>query len=302
LLALLAVLVCQSSADIGDGLWRTFNLALVGLAPALPLTSREAEAAGWQKMSSECDPNVGFRYAQNAATPQKNTPLSIYYTAAGQVSGLATNIYGAGAAPSNLVELGYWIPVSGSQNEWMISVSFRAANLMCDAGTTAPEVLGDRLVVNQGSLNYSLPLTAADAYCSEWASGSCMVTMGEHWFYDVSTAPQLSWQQQNLLPIVTMFYPPNMNGTISTIFFTTPVKQPGADYVLYKPGDWETPALTPSEMCLNFCDDSCSWDGVDYWSTMHIYLNSQWSYIGCPNGKTPIDRECPTLDTQSIQC
>ena len=203
-------------------------------------------------------------------------------------------IYGDGSAPDNLVEKGFWIPVGSS--EWMLSASFRGIENMCNSTYKADEVLGDRLVINQQSINYTIPLTAAEAQCSQWTPGSCMVTMGEHWFYDLSSAPVQSWNSSNLLPIVAMYYPPNINGTLSTFFFTTPVKQPGSN-PLSIPGDWEVPALTPPDMCLNYCDSTCTWPGVDYWSTMHIYINSQWTYITCPNGSGPIDRECPVLDT-----
>jgi hypothetical protein len=81
------VVATNATTSIGDGLWRTFNLALVGLAPPLPLTSQEAAAAGWRAMSSTCDNNLGIRYAQDGSAPQKNTPLTIYYTASGQVAG-----------------------------------------------------------------------------------------------------------------------------------------------------------------------------------------------------------------------
>jgi len=294
--------LCYETMNIGDGLWRTFNKALNGDAPPLPLTAEEASSQGWQPVTSSCDPNLGIQYTQNSNKPEKSTPLSVYYTAGGQVAGVGVNVYESGAAPDNLVSLGFWIPVSGSKNEWMLSVSFRPYEEMCNSSFTSDMVLGDRLVINQGSLNYSLPLTAAEAYCGDWTYGSCMTTMGEHWFYDVSTAPQQSWQAENLLPVVTMYYPPNMNGTISTIFFTTPVKQPGSDYLLYNPGDWESPALTPRLMCENYCDDNCEWPGVSHWSTMHVYLNSQWSYITCPNGKGVVGRECPDLDYSSVQC
>jgi hypothetical protein len=213
---------------------------------------------------------------------------------------LGVNIYGAGAAPSNLVDLGFWIPVS--RNEWMLSVSFRPPGQLCNATHNAPEPIGTQIVINQGTMNFGIPVTASEAYCQKWTPGSCMVTMGQHWFYDVATAPEQSWDKSNLLPVVAMYYPPTINGTISTIFFTTPVKQPGSDYVLNKPGDWETPALTPDQMCENWCDSTCNWSGVEYWSTMHIYLNSQWSYITCPNGEGIIKRACPTLDYASVHC
>jgi len=301
---LLTLLFSLCFASIGNGLWRTFNLALMGDAPALPLTTADALSQGWVLSNAQCDNTLGYLYTQNSATPQKSTPLSIYYTAGGQVSGLAVNIFGSGAAPDSLVDQGFWIPVANTKDEWTLSVSFRApgASIMCNTSYTSSDILGDRIVINPSTISYSLPLTAADAYCENWTSGSCMTTMGEHWFYDLSTAPFQSWESQNLLPVVTMFYPPDMTGTISTIFFTTPVAQPGADYVLYKPGDWETPALSPSEMCENYCNSTCTWPGVSKWSTMHIYLNSQWSTITCPNGKGFVGRECPDLDYGSVSC
>ena len=180
-----------------------------------------------------------------------------------------------------------------SSNQWTVAVSFRDPAQMCNT-TRVDEVLGDRLVINQGTLNYNLPLTAAEANCQGWTYGSCMLTMGQHWFYDVETAPFLSWESQNLLPIVLMYYPPTLDGFLSTFFFTTPVAQPGSNYLLHYPGDWETPSLNPSNMCENFCNSTCTWPGVSSWSTMHIYVNSQWSYISCPNGEGIIKRYCPT--------
>mmetsp|Transcript_80147 Transcript_80147/g.120460 ORF Transcript_80147/g.120460 Transcript_80147/m.120460 type:complete len:265 (+) Transcript_80147:142-936(+) len=250
----------------------------------------------------DCDANLGIRYAYKGSGPSKSTPLTIYFTAGGQVAGVGVNLYGAGSAPQNLIDLGFWIPIEGEKNQWMLSVSFRQPSDMC-SHTTVDEVIGDRLVINQNTLSYSLPLTAAEAFCNNWTYGSCMTTMGQHWFYDVSGAPDLTWNSANLLPVVTMYYPPNINGTINAFFFTTPVAQPGSDYLLHKPGDWETPDLSPSQMCENFCNSTCTWPGVDDWSTMHIYLNSQWSYITCDGGHGLLSIYCPTNDSSMItQC
>jgi len=250
-------------------------------------------------MDDTCDPYLGYRYAYKDTAPGKSTPLTIYYTSAGQVAGLGVDVFGEGSAPQQLIDMGYWIPVS--RNQWTINVSFREPGYMC-TNQTAPETIGDRIVINQGTTNQSVPIDASSAYCENWTYGSCMKTMGQHWFYDVSDAPTLSWQSDNLLPIVAMYYPPTIDGTINAIFFATPVAQPGSDYVLHKPGDWETPALTPSEMCENFCDSDCQWDGVDKWSTMHIYFNSQWSYIKCDGGSGPLSILCPSASSMTTTC
>jgi len=53
-------------------------------------------------------------------------------------------------------------------------------------------------------------------------------------------------------------------------------------------------------MCENFCNSTCTWPGVDHWSTMHIYLNSQWSYISCEGGSGLLSIYCP--NEMSAQC
>ena len=293
-----------SSPGIGNGLWRTFNLA--ALISSLPFTAREAEKQKWQRMSPACEQERGFRYALKSSqsdfpSPQKNSPLTLYFTAGGQLSGVAVNVYGSAAAPATLIQKGYWIPVPGREPEFTLSLSFRNSSIMC-SGDTSPEVIGDRVVINQGTLSQSIPLTAQAASCQKWTAGSCMRTMGQHWFYDVATAPVLSFQSQNLLPVVPMYWPNNINGTLSAIFFTTPLDQPGSNHLLNGPGDWEMPALSPSNMCQNFCNDgTCQWPGVKSWGTMHIYFNSQWSNIKCPGGAGPVGRYCPATPI-NYQC
>jgi len=270
----------------------------MGNAPALPLTIAEAEAQGWYAMNDGvCDTSLGIRYAQNSDQVTEDAPLTLYYTASGLISGSAMDVYGEGAAPQKLIDAGFWQPVKNTTQQWTISVSFRNSSNLCSASYSSDEVLGDQLVINQGSIAFSVPLTAAEAYCMNWFPGSCMVTMGQHWFYDIETSPEPSWQSDNLLPIVAMYYPPDETGTLSTFFFTTPTEQPGSS-LRSNPGDWE-PAISASEMCFNFCDDeTCHWD-VPTWNTLHMYVNSQWSYISCPDGEFPLDRYCPTPFTET---
>jgi len=68
----------------------------------------------------------------------------------------------------------------------------------------------------------------------------------------------MSWIAGNMMPVVPMYWPPTIDGTIHAIFFATPVAQPGA--VLLGHGDWDTPAITASLMCDNFCLPNCHWD------------------------------------------
>jgi hypothetical protein len=65
-------------------------------------------------------------------------------------------------------------------------------------------------------------------------------------------------------------------GKLHAIFFTTPVKQPGSSGLFSADNDWEVPAVTANQMCLNWCDDACAYKTS--WSTMHIFLQR---YLAC---------------------
>lgn len=82
------------------------------------------------------------------------------------------------------------------------------------------------------------------------------------------------------------------SNNLNAFFFTTPVAQPGSGpkYLLTGAADWESPDLGPRGMCLNWCDDACTWETPE-WSTMHIYLSSDWQTLTCPNADA-IGRSC----------
>jgi hypothetical protein len=42
---------------------------------------------GWYRLSSTCDPNSGYAYAQDPSGPTSLSPVVLYYTAGGQLAG-----------------------------------------------------------------------------------------------------------------------------------------------------------------------------------------------------------------------
>lgn len=83
------------------------------------------------------------------------------------------------------------------------------------------------------------------------------------------------------------------SNSLNAFFFTVPVAQHGSglQYLTTGAADWESPALTESGMCLNWCDETCSFE-TPQWATMHIYLSSNWDDLKCPNGEGSFDRSC----------
>lgn len=204
--------------SLGDGWYRTFKPATV----KLPATSADALAHGWSK-SDDCDPALGYWHTQESSGPSKSKPLSLFYTAGGQPAGVRVDIWGHAytssigpAAQPNLVKSGFWRCVGDCADEhWYIVVSTREAGpAMCD-GTLMHGAVGDRLEVNQDAhLNFSLPLSAAAAKEQGYAPGSCMETMGQHWFLDLKLkGGRQGWVEGDLLPIVPMYTPPADSGS-----------------------------------------------------------------------------------------
>ena len=227
---------------------------VAGFEVAMPVNASLAVSQGWYPTSSSCDSSQGLVYSQSKSGATEDKPLQLMYTQTGMFAGVRVTIYGDSwtskigpAAQPSLVKGGYWIVQSGAKDTWYITVSTRSSEFMCGSARSSL-LLGDRLVINQGTLDFSIPLSAKAAQSEGYVPGSCMKTMGQHWMLDLSLRNgQLSWVEGNLLPVVPMYYPPTIDGTIHAIFITTPVAQPGA--ALFGHGDWETPALTASLMC-----------------------------------------------------
>ena len=126
-------------------------------------------SAGWGKVGSgECIEGLGVLYARGGKI-SKQTPLSAYYTPAGQLAGVKLTIWGSSdelprgqtlmysvfsktnvsavqkgnPAVGNLEKAGYFIPVPATSYMWEISVSFRPAEDVCSTTTLRHET-GDR--------------------------------------------------------------------------------------------------------------------------------------------------------------
>lgn len=108
-------------------------------------------AAGWV-LSSSCDPKLGFQATQDgSALPQRHTPVSLYYSASGQLSGYSTEIYGPVA--STALRNG-WYRQTG-RGVYRISMGFRTGGV-CDAKTRYVTPVGDVLFV--ANTNRGAPL------------------------------------------------------------------------------------------------------------------------------------------------
>jgi len=262
---LFVLIIAASSVSIGDRLFRTYT----DYVP-LPTTIVAAVAAGWNT-TGLCDPDLGVAYNFKDFGPTVDAPMTLYFTQAGQAAGVGVDVYGD--LPANLIGLGFWESVDDAQ--YHITVSFRDPSEMCSSMPSS-NILGDRLIINADGIGFEIPTTESGAIGGNWHKGSCFSGMGHHWFYDVSTAPEMSWKAENLLPVIAMY-----NGSINAIFFASTSVQQG----VFDAHWWEPVPLINALMCKNTCDSDCTFSGTTFWSTFHVYLRD-YTQVTCAGGCT----------------
>lgn len=79
------VLLAGGCQGFGDRLLRTFLVF-----KEQPLTASVAASQGWYRLSSSCSPVYGYPYARDPSGPTSTSPVILYYTAAGQLSGASS--------------------------------------------------------------------------------------------------------------------------------------------------------------------------------------------------------------------
>ncbi len=250
----------ESYFSIGDRLARAYTVY-----KQQPITTKDALSLGFAPVNkSFCAPNLGIAYARGGK-PSRKEPVTLYFTASGHISGVGTTIFGS--VESSLLKSGYFIQTGAST--FKIAVAFRNSSLMC-----IPDVpplvgsIGDRLVINPGGIARSIPVTRDSAIAGNYHRGSCFGGMGTHYFYDLESAPNMSWKSENLMPVIPMYN--DKDGLINAIFFASSTRQ----QTLFPPSanEWEPVPLPNAAMCKNWCDSDCTFHGTSIWSTMHFYF------------------------------
>ena len=275
--ALATIVTAETGQGLGSGLWRTY-----GKYDSMPTNAADAQTVGWYPHAgSSCIAGLGIKYSQTSNGPSKEKPISLYFTPAGQVSGVGTVAFGklSGA----VVDQGYWqsASVAGKADAWRVDVGFRSPQAAC-SNTVSEMLLGDRAVINPGSVARALPLVQKGAIAEGYTTGSCIPSMGTHSFYDlVGKNGSMTWEAPNLMPIVPM-YDENAGWKLNAIFFTTPFVQQSTQIVFgVGNNQWEPTALPNFLMCKNWCDKGCGWKDTHFWSTMHIYFSDPHK-VTCP--------------------
>jgi len=240
----------QNQTSVGDRLLRTFLVF-----QKEPLTVAEARQNGWYPLNTTCDPNYGFAYAKSSSGPTATEPVTLYYTAGGQLGGFGVRV--TGHVEKFLVDRGFWRHVHGDSYENFIRT--RDASLMC-SGAVSPYPIGDRLEI--GGV-FNIPLNDSEAVKQGWIPGNCIGGMGVHYAYDLAAFGKNTWNVSTLLPMMPMY--DIHRHTINAVLFNVP------HWEYTEPaGVFEGP-FTSSFFCYNWCANSgCNFKGATLWSTLHF--------------------------------
>eukprot|EP00697_Spironema_sp_BW2_P012507 gnl/Spiro4/28775_TR14243_c0_g1_i1.p1 gnl/Spiro4/28775_TR14243_c0_g1~~gnl/Spiro4/28775_TR14243_c0_g1_i1.p1 ORF type:complete len:311 (+),score=62.15 gnl/Spiro4/28775_TR14243_c0_g1_i1:108-935(+) len=259
----------SDSFSLGTGLWRTYTKYVT-----LPVTSDAARAAGWAPVDDSCTGSLGVAWAMDGKFSSES-PLVLYFTPYGQITGVAVDAYVSGDA-TLLTESGVWNDVGSGA--YRAVVSFRDSSDVC-SDSALSLTLGDRVVVNQHLSNsITIPNEESEAASSgEYQKGACFASMGNHYFRDFQGGSTMQWKAATLMPVVPMYD----QGVINAILFSSPFVQQG----LLDAHSWEPIPLINYLMCKNFCNSDCTFSDTSIFSTLHIYFKDPKS-VTCPGGCT----------------
>jgi len=285
-----------------------------------PTTTSEAVASGWAKIDKNCVAHLGYPWAFNG-TVTKGAPVTLYFSKDfvdgedGRLTGIAVH-YFDGVAPAKMIERSIFS--KGTEYD-TIQVAFRDKDTeLCGEASLShnnnEDVIID-VILADGKGRKALPTKEDVAEASgEWAQGSCVKDMGTHWEHDIVGGSNLTFEAENLFPIVPMY--DAKNGTLNAIFFQAPAPMqnwdidycglpfppftPELQECLTKTNMWDggpglrQETVTPLYMCSNFCSDNCDLTGAAgspaTFTTMHWWFVD--SVSDCTTGKGP---ECEPI-------
>jgi len=223
-----------------------------------------------------CTPGLGYPYALNGQ-PTEGHVITHYFTASGQISGYGLELFGKeNAALGGLVTQGYY--VKQSDGRYHLTVGFREGLQICNSSYVFKEPIGTSVIINPQTMALKLPLTAKQAVSEGYYRGACIASMGIHYVKGHITG---KWGIGDMSPVVPMYHP--ATGRLRTIFLSTPSSETMPRIVPHDVNGWD-PELAGDQMCWNFCEDTCPYNGTGHWHTSHIFFDGAFGNlaVACP--------------------
>uniref|UniRef100_A0A0B7AVX3 Uncharacterized protein n=1 Tax=Arion vulgaris TaxID=1028688 RepID=A0A0B7AVX3_9EUPU len=176
----------------------------------MPRTVADAVSNNFVKVS-DCDVNApwrGARYIKNG-----DYALTLLYDINGYVAGIQTGI------PKKLAN-GFPFPslrppFVSDGDRWALTAYFTDPGTICTTGRSEAqfneEGTGTNLYFQNSTTpeaSFKIPQNEADMAATQWTEGKCFVTMGKHWWYNLS----VDMKKESMFPAFLLFNGGKLNG------------------------------------------------------------------------------------------
>jgi len=276
-----------------------------------PTNTAEAIKLGWRKTEEPCVPSLGEPWIYGAER-SIHSSVTLYFTPhvgdiSGVISGMEVDIYGY--IETKLIGVYFSKEKTSLQDETYHSLAIAlrnsAAQDLCDISTPAKKDGLVYVAISPDLVNQQVPIKSnLSSLTSKWKEGSCIHTMGYHWFQDTEGGLNLSQKAENTVPVVPMYN--SVDGTINGLFvIATDAKQnwKGTSCTIMTPTPECMGAMNfwdpiqglsldnrsnGTKFCSNLCGDECQFTGngpSGRFQTMH------WSFM-----KNPAKEKCTGSD------
>ena len=253
-----------------------------------PTTTAEASDQGWTKTDEACNPLLGEAWLLGGEL-SINSPATMYFTpevggVAGVVSGIEVDYYGS--MQENLIGTYFSEEKTSSDGTYhSLAVALRSDDL-CDTVNPATPGNAEYVAISPGLANQLVP-THEDSpeLQSDYKEGACLMTMGYHWFQDVVGGAELTYEADNIVPVVPMY--DSVDGTLNGIFFLATNAKQTIGSGKYDGNFWDrSPGLSQANnkldgtnpFCTNLCG-GCQFTGSEggMFTTMHWFFKTTFS-------------------------
>jgi len=247
--------------------WNEFNLGWqlspFGYQTKAPVTVQAAERGGWVRDHS-CSQGSSFANRYYNPRPSKGKPYHInpIYNVAGALSGLQTCLYVSKPFGGKLLFTNGG-PVETRGGMSCVTMYFRDPATLCTNSETRPAA-GSVLWIRVGNrAGYQLLVDdqAESRVPSVWVKGKCFVTMGVHYWYNITQSTRCD----ELFPVFLLYSGSRLNAW-GWVFPLDPVEE----------GFFENPS--PSDTRMFLPDDgapACLYDGsLSKLTTLHVAFNN----------------------------
>jgi len=291
-----------------------------------PTNTASAKAGGWAKVDEPCNPLMGQAWSVGGVKASF-TSASIYFTpevgdSPGVASGIEVDVYGY--VEDNLVGSYFGEEKTSADGSYRsVSISFfdGAKNDLCDTDSPFVQPEFEYLSIAPDMADTKIPLKNDSELLTDiFHRGACIVGMGYHWGTDVVGGKDLTWQAENLAPVVPMYS--STDGMLNAVFFIAPgtkqtwpadllpERNPAQPVALPFLNMWDaSPGLTEPNnpgffACSNFCGD-CQFTGSPdgMYTTMHWFFRPSLGTELCAPMPDPLKGTglyCPDGDNPTM--